>query len=146
MKLTVGDIRFSASCPVNIFATVDVESGKSLSPICSISVTVPMVEGKVLEQYKDDLLEAARERITKMYKEIVCEHGKEHSITRDDQQDLVDAEENRMFKVEYGKITINAAQVELINQSPKDSLEGRVAALEEFATGITNRFNLYTIK
>lgn len=72
MKLTVGDIRFSASGPVNVFATVDVESGKSLSPICSISVTVPLVEGKALEQYKDELLVKARERITEIYKEIAC--------------------------------------------------------------------------
>ncbi|EAP9507922.1 hypothetical protein L1O59_004909 [Salmonella enterica] len=72
MKLTVSDIRFSASSPVNVFATIDVESGKSLSPICSISVTVPMVEGKALEQYKDELLAKARELIAEIYKEIVC--------------------------------------------------------------------------
>ncbi|HBM0098203.1 TPA: hypothetical protein LT061_004757 [Salmonella enterica subsp. enterica serovar Blitta] len=107
MKLTVSDIRFSASSPVNVFATIDVESGKSLSPICSISVTVPMVEGKALEQYKDELLAKARELIAEIYKEIVC--GGEHPCSNHD-------------------------------------LEGRVAALEEFAAGITSRFNLYTLK
>ncbi|EGJ5261565.1 hypothetical protein IM977_004538 [Salmonella enterica subsp. enterica serovar Typhimurium] len=72
MKLTVSDIRFSASGPVNVLATVDVESGKSLSPICSISVTAPMVEGQAIRDYDEYLKNKAREIITKMYKEIVC--------------------------------------------------------------------------
>ncbi|EIZ2107402.1 hypothetical protein MOQ95_001941 [Salmonella enterica] len=72
MKLTVGDIKFSASGPVNVFATVGVEPDQLPFPICTMNVTVPLVEGKALEQYKDELLEAARERIAKMYKEIVC--------------------------------------------------------------------------
>lgn len=72
MKLTVSDIRFSASGPVNVLATVDVESGKSLSPICSISVTAPMVEGQAIRDYDGYLKNKARETITKMYKEIVC--------------------------------------------------------------------------
>lgn len=72
MKLTVSDIRFSASGPVNVLATVDVESGKYLSPICSISVTAPMVEGQAIREYDEDLKSKAREVITKMYKEIVC--------------------------------------------------------------------------
>ncbi|MIE68802.1 hypothetical protein EL06_04725 [Salmonella enterica subsp. diarizonae] len=37
-----------------------------------MDVSVPLVEGKALEQYKDELLEVARKRIAKMYKEIVC--------------------------------------------------------------------------
>lgn len=72
MKLTVGDISFSASGPVNVFATVGVEPDQLPFPICTMNVTVPLVESKALEQYKDELLEAARERIAKMYKEIVC--------------------------------------------------------------------------
>ncbi|EAS2904230.1 hypothetical protein DTC83_27685 [Salmonella enterica] len=35
-------------------------------------VSVPLVEGKTLEQYKEELLAQARERIARMYKEIVC--------------------------------------------------------------------------
>ncbi|EBL6761594.1 hypothetical protein MPC93_005087 [Salmonella enterica] len=35
-------------------------------------VSVPLVEGKTLEQYKDELLGEARERIDSMYKEIIC--------------------------------------------------------------------------
>lgn len=72
MKLTVGDISFSASGPVNVFATVGVEPDQLPFPICTMNVTVPLVEGKALEQYKDELLEVARKRIAKMYKEIVC--------------------------------------------------------------------------
>ncbi|ECH0824462.1 hypothetical protein FPD09_23150 [Salmonella enterica] len=41
-------------------------------------VSVPLVEGKTLEQYKDELPEEARERIASMYKEIVC--GGKHQI------------------------------------------------------------------
>ncbi|EAA6844252.1 hypothetical protein A3X38_28870 [Salmonella enterica subsp. enterica serovar Florida] len=36
-------------------------------------VSVPLVEGKALEQYKEELLAKARERIASMYKEIVCD-------------------------------------------------------------------------
>ncbi|WP_430489033.1 hypothetical protein ACQR7C_04145 [Salmonella enterica] len=43
-------------------------------------VSVPLVEGKTLEQYKDELLEEARERIASMYKEIVC--GGKHQSKR----------------------------------------------------------------
>lgn len=72
MKLTVGDIGFSASDPVNVFATVGVEPDQLPFPVCTMNVTVPLVEGKALEQYKDELLEVARERIVEIYKEIVC--------------------------------------------------------------------------
>lgn len=73
MKLTVGDIRFSESGYAS--ATVRVETGTFpflLFSICKMDVSVPLVEGKALEQYKDELLEVARKRIAKMYKEIVC--------------------------------------------------------------------------
>ncbi|EBI1480192.1 hypothetical protein FKY29_26135 [Salmonella enterica] len=136
MKLTVGDIRFSASGPVNVLATVDVESGESLSPICSISVTAPMVEGQAIRDYDEYLKNKAREVITKMYKEIVSKHCSEHSIARGNQQygsfqDAVDAGESKAFKVEHGKITINTSQVESISPSSKDNLEERVALLEK---------------
>ncbi|EGX5144531.1 hypothetical protein DQ657_09875 [Salmonella enterica] len=108
MKLTVGDIRFSESGPVNVLATVDVESEKYLSPICSISVTAPMVEGQAIREYDEYLKNKAREVITKMYKEIVCGGN--------------DVGENKAFKVEHGKITINAAQVEFISLPHKGGL------------------------
>ncbi|EAQ6132110.1 hypothetical protein AXA88_26215 [Salmonella enterica] len=128
MKLTVGDIRFSASGPVNVFATVGVEPDQLPFPVCTMNVTVPMVEGKALEQYKDDLLEVARERIAKMYKEIVCGGN--------------DVGESKAFKVEHGKIIINAAQVEFISQSSKDNLEEHPNESVELSVNrTTNRSN-----
>lgn len=108
MKLTVSDIRFSASGPVNVLAAVDVESGKSLSPICSISVTAPMVEGQAIRDYDGHLKNKAREVITRIYKEIVCTGN--------------DVGESKVFKVEHGKIIINAAQVEFISLPCKGGL------------------------
>ncbi|EEJ7415807.1 hypothetical protein X034_003486 [Salmonella enterica subsp. enterica] len=73
MRLTVGDIKFSESGYVS--TNVKVEPGEypciPLS-ICTMHVSVPLVEGKTLEQYKDELLGEARERIDSMYKEIIC--------------------------------------------------------------------------
>ncbi|EOC3269740.1 hypothetical protein ACI258_004899 [Salmonella enterica subsp. enterica serovar Montevideo] len=70
MKLTVGDIRFSESGYVS--TTAKVWSEKAIFPVCGMDVSFPQVEGKSLEQYKDELLEVARERIAEIYKEIVC--------------------------------------------------------------------------
>lgn len=74
MKLIVDDIKFSESG----YASTTVEVGTGTYPylhfsICTMSVSVPLVEGKTLEQYKDELLEKARERIASMYREIVCD-------------------------------------------------------------------------
>lgn len=81
MKLSVGDIKFSESYAST---TVEVETGTypflSLS-ICTMHVSVPLVEGKVLEQYKDELLGKARERISGMYKEIVCDGQDTYDIS-----------------------------------------------------------------
>ncbi|EDW6355784.1 hypothetical protein YR20_003161 [Salmonella enterica subsp. enterica] len=74
MRLTVGDIKFSESGYVS--TNVKVEPGEypciPLS-ICTMHISVPMVEGKTLEQYKDEILGEARERIVSMYQEIVCD-------------------------------------------------------------------------
>ncbi|EGG3069952.1 hypothetical protein MOR33_003603 [Salmonella enterica] len=73
MKLTTGDIRFSESGYAS--ATVEVVTGIFPFlpfPVCRMDVSVPVVEGKAPEQYKDELLAKAREIIIKMYKEIVC--------------------------------------------------------------------------
>lgn len=73
MKLTVGDIRFSASGYAS--ATVGVETGIFpflLFSICKMDVSVPVVNGKAIKDYDEDLKNKAREVITKMYKEIVC--------------------------------------------------------------------------
>ncbi|EDJ2552933.1 hypothetical protein CE665_00690 [Salmonella enterica subsp. enterica serovar Poona] len=73
MKLTVGDIRFSESGYA--FATVEVETGTFpflLFSICKMDVSVPVVDGKAIKDYGEDLKNKAREIITRVYKEIVC--------------------------------------------------------------------------
>ncbi|EFS3131402.1 hypothetical protein HX261_000269 [Salmonella enterica] len=70
MKLIIGDIRFSESGYAS--TTAEVWGGKNLLPACSMDVSIPLVEGKALEQYKEEILAQARERITSIYKEIVC--------------------------------------------------------------------------
>ncbi|EBZ0384853.1 hypothetical protein HED96_000624 [Salmonella enterica] len=84
MRLTVGDIKFSESGYVS--TNVKVEPGEypciPLS-ICTMHISVPMVEGKTLEQYKDEILGEARERISGMYKEIVCDGQDAESLCED---------------------------------------------------------------
>ncbi|EBI4022614.1 hypothetical protein BZ070_09150 [Salmonella enterica] len=46
-------------------------------------ISVPMVEGKTLEQYKDEILGEAHERISGMYKEIVCDGQDAESLCED---------------------------------------------------------------
>ncbi|EDA0235426.1 hypothetical protein F8745_25540 [Salmonella enterica] len=78
MKLNLSDIKFSGFGYVS--STVEVEVGPypHLLSMCTMHVSVPLVEGKALEQYKEELLAQARERIASMYKEIVC--GGKHQI------------------------------------------------------------------
>lgn len=99
MKLIIGDIRFSESGYAS--TTAEVWGGKNLLPSCSMDVSIPLVEGKALEQYKEEILAQARERIASMYKEIVC--GGSQVL--------------KPFKIE-------------ITSSPRDKLEERVANLE----------------
>lgn len=70
MKLNVGDIKLSKFGCAS--ANVGVEAGELPFSICTMGVSVPLVEGKALEQYKEEILTQARERITSIYKEIVC--------------------------------------------------------------------------
>lgn len=73
MKLIAGDIRFSESGYAS--TTVEVETGTYpylRFSICTMDVSVPLAEGRALEQYKEELLAKARERIDSMYKEIIC--------------------------------------------------------------------------
>ncbi|EAW0638080.1 TPA: hypothetical protein GND40_003912 [Salmonella enterica subsp. indica] len=67
MKLTVNDIRFSASGYVSAIAKV--ETSKPPFSMLTIEVAVPLKENNTLEQYKDELLEKAREQITKPYRD-----------------------------------------------------------------------------
>ncbi|EBS1325904.1 hypothetical protein CRQ31_07435 [Salmonella enterica subsp. enterica serovar Worthington] len=78
MKLDVSDIRFSASGYA--FATIEVLGEKYRLPVCTMYVSIPLVEGRSLEQYKGKLQEEARERIAEIYKETVNEHCPEHSL------------------------------------------------------------------
>ncbi|EBD7602624.1 hypothetical protein C5J58_26030 [Salmonella enterica] len=82
MKLSVGDIKISESG----YASTTVEVGTGTYPylhfsICTMDVSVPLAEGKTLEQYKDELLAKARERISGMYKEIVCDGQDTYDIS-----------------------------------------------------------------
>ncbi|HGG6232268.1 TPA: hypothetical protein ACJG6B_004401 [Salmonella enterica subsp. enterica serovar Enteritidis] len=156
MKLTVGDIRFSECGYASTI--IDVWGEKSLLPLCSMDVSTPLAEGKALEQYKDELLEKARERITEIYKEIVCagnEVGEQstiltqaaHSssiqmmqasidelkaqITRLQEEKHPKKEAIKPFRIKDGKIVMSAQRIALITPSPKDCLEERVALLEK---------------
>ncbi|EKF5023989.1 hypothetical protein OZO98_001772 [Salmonella enterica] len=120
MKLIVDDIKLSESYAST---TVEVETGTypclPLS-ICTMDVSVPLVEGKALEQYKEELLAKARERIDIMYKEIVC--GGETSKG-----------EVGQFPVEDGEIIISASQLKFISPWHK----GRLALNSEGYLTIT---------
>ncbi|ECJ8758415.1 hypothetical protein FQA31_06335 [Salmonella enterica] len=72
MKLNLSDIKFSGSGYVSSIVEVEVGPYPLLSSMCTMHVSVPLVEGKTLEQYKEELFAQARERIARMYKEIVC--------------------------------------------------------------------------
>ncbi|EEF5710311.1 hypothetical protein GNM00_26660, partial [Salmonella enterica] len=72
MKLNLSDIKFSESGYVSTTVEVGCEPHPLLLSMCTMHVSVPLVEGKALEQYKEELLAKARERIASMYKEIVC--------------------------------------------------------------------------
>ncbi|EHZ7707843.1 hypothetical protein K6Q07_002490 [Salmonella enterica] len=78
MKLNLSDIKFSGSGYVSTTVEVEVGPYPLLLSMCTMHVSVPLVEGKALEQYKEELLAKAREQIASMYKEIVC--GGKHQI------------------------------------------------------------------
>ncbi|AXC64626.1 hypothetical protein DOE63_02585 [Salmonella enterica subsp. diarizonae serovar 59:z10:-] len=71
MKLAVGNISTSKS---HVTGTASIDSNLlwATFPFCSFKVCVDRVDGKSLEQYESELTEKARERITEIYKEIVC--------------------------------------------------------------------------
>ncbi|EOH8598163.1 hypothetical protein ACMDMY_005567, partial [Salmonella enterica] len=124
MKLSVGDIRFSESGYAS--TTAEVWGGKNLLPACSMDVSIPLVEGKALEQYKEEILTQARERIVRMYEEII--YGGD-----------TDGEAIKPFKVEDLKIKPSELSRELIeriqNTNPTHNLEMRVALLEKRLSG-----------
>ncbi|HGG5996081.1 TPA: hypothetical protein ACJG4C_005225 [Salmonella enterica subsp. diarizonae serovar 61:r:z53] len=140
MKLAVTDIRISAFNTLCATIDVEVEHGKSIYSVCSMDVSVPLVDGRAVKDHEEDLKSKAREIITGMYKEVVSEHYSEHSIARgngryESFQDAVAAGESKAFKAEYGKIAINASQVKPVSPPSKDNLEERIAALEKRLSG-----------
>lgn len=171
MKLTVGDISFSESGYAS--ATVGVGAGTGtvhflLFSICKMDVSVPVVEGKTLGQYKDELLAKARERIAKMYKEIVCGENDvgeqsailtqaansssiqmmqasidelKEQITRLKEEKHSKNEAIKPFEIKDGGIIINAPQMTLTHhQISKDGLEKFIAALAE-QTGLNQELD-----
>ncbi|EBA8674318.1 hypothetical protein CCO21_26130 [Salmonella enterica] len=96
-----------------------------------MDVSVPLVEGKVLEQYKEELLAKARERITNIYKEIIC--GGEID-------DVIDIPFHGKLNGEYkirvvnknGKLSVAGAE----DGYSDDDLEKRVASIEKQLSGI----------
>ncbi|EGF6519714.1 hypothetical protein IC066_000431 [Salmonella enterica] len=123
MKLTVGDIRFSKYGYAS--TTVEVWGEKSLLPLCSMDVSTPLEEGKALEQYKDELLAKARERIAEIYKEIVC--GGEPGEASDLLNHLSAKTEPSEFSCEV-KLAIS-------DDATNKDLEERVALLEKRLSG-----------
>ncbi|EHL2774529.1 hypothetical protein KCE64_005361 [Salmonella enterica subsp. enterica serovar Hvittingfoss] len=110
MKLSAGDIRFSKYGYAS--TTVEVWGEKSLLPLCSMDVSTPLVEGKALEQYKDELLAKAREQITEIYKEIVCagnEVGEQSTmLTRDNLEERVALLEKHLHDAQIKPEVLNA--------------------------------------
>ncbi|HFL2921217.1 TPA: hypothetical protein ACG1TJ_002309 [Salmonella enterica] len=72
MKLVVTDIRISAFNTLCATIDVEVEHGKSIYSVCSMDVSVPLVDGRAVKDHEEDLKSKACEIITGMYKEIVC--------------------------------------------------------------------------
>ncbi|EAS1588939.1 hypothetical protein OHR97_003097 [Salmonella enterica] len=121
MKLSTGDIRFSESYAST---TVEVETGTypflSLS-ICTMRVSVPLVEGKALEQYKEELLAKARERIASMYEEIVCDGQ--------DAESLLNMLDGKIKPTEISKKILYDISM------PHVDLEKRIASIEKQLSG-----------
>ncbi|EOX8581827.1 hypothetical protein [Salmonella enterica] len=156
MKLTVGDISFSESGYA--LATVKVETGTFPFLLFSAcKMVVPVVDGKEINDYREDLKNKARKTITKMYKEIVCggnDIGEQSTmliqaansssiqmmqasidelkeqITRLQEEKHPKKEAMKSFLVEDEKIVMNAKRFTIINSPARDNLEERVALLE----------------
>ncbi|EDA8351877.1 hypothetical protein A4J52_21515 [Salmonella enterica subsp. enterica serovar Muenchen] len=122
MKLSIGDIKFSESGYAS--TNVEVETGTypflPLS-ICTMHVSVPLVEGKALEQYKEDLLAKVRERIACLYKEIVCDGQ--------DAESLLNMLAGKIKPTEISKKILYDISM------PHADLEKRIASIENQLSG-----------
>ncbi|EDV5024144.1 hypothetical protein ID80_004830 [Salmonella enterica subsp. enterica serovar Ball] len=130
MKLSISDIRFTESGYAS--ATAEVCGKKSIFPVCEMDIRIPLVEGKLLEQYKDELLAEARERIAEMYKEIVC--GGEPG-------DIPDFLKGEITPSELGNELLGQVKGACSNRD----LEERVAALEKRVGEQTSSYTLKAI-
>lgn len=90
-------------------------------PFCSFDVCVERVDGKSLEQYERELLEKARERITEIYKEIVC------SGEPSEASGPLDYLCGKIELSELGKDMLE----QIKNNHSNNDLEERIAALEK---------------
>ncbi|EBS4408826.1 hypothetical protein ZV37_000162 [Salmonella enterica subsp. enterica] len=122
MKLSIGDIKFSESGYAS--TNVEVETGTyPFLPLsmCTMHVSVPLVEGKALEQYKEDLLAKARERIACLYKEIVCDGQ--------DAESLLNMLAGKIKPTEISKKILYDISM------PHADLEKRIASIENQLSG-----------
>ncbi|EBW6364347.1 hypothetical protein DPU24_26960 [Salmonella enterica subsp. enterica serovar Oranienburg] len=143
MKLNIGDIRFSGGESGYASATATVDTGTLpflIFSICRMDVSVPLVEGKSLEQYERELTDKAKARITEIYKEIVCggEPGEASSLNSNhDLEERVTALEKRldeqgspdMVKVIY-EASKKAAE-DFLNQQEKSPGEEVLVGITE---------------
>ncbi|EAQ6132299.1 hypothetical protein AXA88_27175 [Salmonella enterica] len=162
MKLAVRNISTSESHVTGI-AIID------KNPLWAAEVCVDRVDGKSIEQYESELLAKARERIAEIYKEIVCGGELDEEIiiplcgklsgkfnirvvNKNGKLSVsnLDGGESDQLGCLGGKIEPTEfsckMKVAINDDATNKDLEERIAALEEFATGITRRFNLYTLK
>ncbi|EJD9018022.1 hypothetical protein M2792_003541 [Salmonella enterica subsp. enterica serovar Newport] len=131
MKLIAGDIKLSKFGCAS--ANVGVEAGTYpylRFSICTMDVSVPLVEGKVLEQYKEELLAKARERIASMYKEIIC--GGEINDAIDI---IVRGKLNGEYKIRVVNKNGKLSAVGTEDGSSDDDLEKRIASIEKQLSG-----------
>ncbi|EDQ3993017.1 hypothetical protein BSY47_003769 [Salmonella enterica subsp. enterica serovar Adelaide] len=134
MKLIAGDIKLSKFGCAS--ANVGVEAGTYpylRFSICTMDVSVPLVEGKVLEQYKEELLAKARERIASMYKEIIC--GGEINDAIDI---IVRGKLNGEYKIRVVNKNGKLSAVGTEDGSSDDDLEKRIASIENQLSGSLN--------
>ncbi|EAU0146525.1 hypothetical protein LPQ53_001431 [Salmonella enterica] len=132
MKLNLSDIKFSGFGYVSSIVEVEGEPCPLLSSMCTMHVSVPLVEGKTLEQYKEELLAQARERIVSMYKEIVCDGELDDEIVVTVHGKL-NGEYNIRVVNKNGKLSVAGAE----DASGSDDPEKRVVSTEEqLSTGL----------
>ncbi|ECF6067659.1 hypothetical protein FNO09_24305 [Salmonella enterica subsp. diarizonae] len=135
-----------------------------------MDVSVPVVDGKEIKDYDEDLRNKAREVITKIYKEIICGENDvgeqstmliqaansssiqmmqasidelKEQITRLKEEKHPKKEAIKPFGIKDGEIVMSAQRIALITPSPKDCLEERATALEKhlFAEVLTSKIS-----